>query len=284
MRFFEEAKGLQSALQPLKRYTTTRRRLKDFAKEALQSRLWPSIFACLIPGLITWGLRLFPSDLLVVHLLLFDHFLIGVSLFMTAASVVVSAFATWPLEAGLASYFTQLLSGGEKPPSVLSVCDCFGAGYVRIAASMFAYKAVAFAAAAVPLAMLLLPGIITIETIGEIEAYRVSSAAWLVALLSMTAYLYVETALSMVPYLIMNGQAQSMRESLQKSFQMTRSRVGELIVMQLSFLLWLSVVALTVFIGMLYVYPYIEATYAAYYLELSGAGRRASAEEPAREN
>jgi|GEM_PF-1999070 len=254
-----------------------RQRLKALAKEKLQSRLWPSCFACLLPVLISWGLLLFPSDLFVINLLVFDEMRFGFSLFSRAVSVVAFIFATGPLNAGVSGYFTRLMLG--KKESALTVCNCFGPGYVRIMLSMLLYKAVVLCFAAIPLVLLLLPGMITPVTIGEIEMLRVGTGVWPVALLAMGAYFYVDTSLSMVPYLLQNDPKPSARETLVISYQMTRGHVVELIMMQLSFLLWLMVVALSIFIGMIYVYPYIEATYAAYYLRLSGFDR-GGGEEP----
>ena len=266
-----------------KNYGARRRRLKAFAKVGLRGRILASFGACLIPGLVTWGLRLFPSDLYAVNLFLFDEIVIGVSLFMMVISFVASVFITGPLDAGLSGYFIRLLANEKNPPSALSVCDCFGAGYVRLSAGMLAYKATAFFAAAVPLVLLLLPGMFAREIIEGIEVYRVASTVWPVALLSVALYIYVETSLSMVPYILINDPKPSVRETLFESYRMTRGHVLELLIMQFSFLLWLSIVALSFFIGMLYVYPYIEATCAAYYLELSGWNRRGS-DEAAHEN
>ena len=256
-------------MQYTENYTIRRRRLKALARGKLQGRIWSSFGACLIPGLVIWGLRLFPSNLSMVNLLLFDVIIVPVSIFMTIISCVASVFITGPLDAGLSGYFTRLLSNRKEPPSALSVCDCFGAVYVRLAIGMLANHAAALFAAAVPLVFLLLPGMLSRVAVEEIEVLRVASAVWPVALSAFLLYIFVETSLSMTPYILINDPNPSVREALIRSYRMTRGHVIELLLMQLSFLFWISMVAMSLFIGMLYVYPYIEATCAAYYLELS---------------
>jgi hypothetical protein len=259
-------------------YAGRRQRLKSFARMGLRGRILSSFAACLIPGLITWGLRLFPSDLLVVHLLVFDQIVISISLLMVLVSAAASFLVAGPLDAGLAGYFTRLLTDRKNPPSALSVCDCFGAGYPRLVFGMFAYRAVVFLAVAVPLSLLLLPGMLTREAVEGMEVFRVATAVWPIALVAFALFAYLETALSMVPYLLINDASLSAQDVLFESVRLTRGHVVELLIMQFSFLLWLSLAAVSLFIGMLYVYPYMQATYAAYYLELSNLGRRVEGE------
>lgn len=243
-----------------------------------------SFGACLIPLLITWGLRFLPSDLYMVRLLLFDEYIFSVSLFMAAVSFVVSIFVTGPLNAGLAGYFIKSLSDAENPPSALSVCDCFGPGYFRLSMGMLAYRAVGFLVVALPLSLLLLPGMLTVEVFEGISVYRAAMVAWPIVLFALLLYLFVDTSLSLVPYLLVSHPALNVFDTLAESFRLTRGHVIELLIMQLSFLFWLWVVALTLFVGMFYVYPYIEATHAAYYLELSRMRKRTGLEVAPRED
>lgn len=261
--------------------TGRRQRLKMVSRGALQGHVFRSFAACMIPGLITWVLRLLPSDLFVVRFLVTDGYAIGFSVFMLAVSSIASTFVTGPLNVGVAGYFMRLLTHTEKPPSPLSVCDCFGPGYWRLMLGMFLQRAAAWVAAALPLPLLLLPDMITPLTIEGIDLFVLSSPAWVVVFIASVFYIYVNTALSMTPYLLFDQPSASARDTLRQSIQLTRGRVFELFVMQLSFFLWLWMVAISFLIGAFYVYPYIEGTMAAYYLTFTRSA--ATAEDALRE-
>lgn len=258
-----------------------RQRLKLSAKIGIHGRILASFGACMIPALITWGMRFFPSDIFVVNFSMFDQYILSVSLLMMGISALASIFATGPLEAGLSGYFTRLLRNRENPPSALSVCDCFGAGYRRLSAGMFAYRALSVLVHAVPLLLMLLPGMLSVEEVEGFKVFSVAAAMWPLLALSAAVNLYVDTALSMTPYILINEGTLSVREALVKSFQMTRGHVLELLILEISFLPWYFFIFMTLSVGTIYVSPYVRATYAAYYLEFSGNLRRGE-EEAAR--
>jgi uncharacterized membrane protein len=116
---------------------------------------------------------------------------------------------------------------------------------------------------------------------GAFVYWEFSAALPVVTILSVILYLYLTIRLSMVPYLLADNPELSVIEALSASFRLTRGRVFELFVMQLSFLPWVWFVAITLLFGLIYLSPYVQATYAAYYMEFSGANRSVE-DEPAR--
>lgn len=256
-------------MQSYQAITDRRQKLKSLAKMGLQGHVWYAFAACLLPGLLTWLLRLLPSDLFLLHVLIADGYIIGISVFMTVISAVASIFATGPLQVGVAGYFVKLLTHTDPMPSPLSVCDCFGPTYIRCMLGMAIKHAVALLAAAIPLLLLLTPGAISIVTIENIDVMIPSTIAYITMSVSFLLYAYMDTIFSMVPYILSDHPFITMRQALQQSIALTRGHVLELIIMQVSFLLWMGLVAISFLLGALYVYPYIEATMAAYYLEFT---------------
>lgn len=258
-------------MQSYQAITERRQRLKSHAKMGMQSHVWPAFVACIIPGLLTWALRLLPSDVYVVRVLIVDGYVVGFSVFMAAISAVASIFATGPLQVGVAGYFGKLLTCADPMPSPLSVCDCFGPNYIRYMLGMVAKHAVAWLAAAIPLVLLLQPGVLTLVTIEGMDVFLPSTMAWVIVTVSFLLYIYVDTALLMVPYILSDHSSANAKEALTQSIALTRGRILELIIMQLSFMLWMWLVVISFLLGALYVYPYIEATMAAYYLEFTAS-------------
>jgi uncharacterized membrane protein len=78
-------------------------------------------------------------------------------------------------------------------------------------------------------------------------------------------------AYSMAPYILAEHPEMTAREALRESIRMTEGYKMELFVLQLSFIGWALLGVLT--FGLLYIwlYPYIYATTAGFYLELSAS-------------
>lgn len=72
-------------------------------------------------------------------------------------------------------------------------------------------------------------------------------------------------AYSMAPYILAENPEMSAKEALEKSKQITQGHKSELFVLQLSFLGWILLSAVTLGIASIYVVPYMSATVANFY-------------------
>ncbi|MBN2222239.1 MAG: DUF975 family protein, partial [Vallitaleaceae bacterium] len=72
----------------------------------------------------------------------------------------------------------------------------------------------------------------------------------------------------MVPYILAENPGMDSNEAIQQSMDMTQGHKWNMFVLDLSFLGWWLLGMLALFIGTLFVYPYVDATYAQLYLSL----------------
>ena len=242
--------------------------LKALAKGKLRGKLLACFAACLLPMLLPWAMRLVPSNIGVTYFLLADLYIVGVSVPMTALSFVAAIFVTDVMQVRLAGYFLALREGEEKPASPLTVCDCFGADYWPNMRAMLLRTAyicaftLPFAAAC-----LLAPGAVTRETVQGLDCLRLNPPPALL-LLTMAAYLYAFLTSMMTRYIMADDPGASAREALRRSRRLIRGRFWEILTLELTFLPWMLITS-TTFLPALYVYPYMEATFAEYYREMT---------------
>ena len=83
---------------------------------------------------------------------------------------------------------------------------------------------------------------------------------------------------AMAPYIMLEDPYCSASEALQRSKAMMDGHKGELFALDLSFIGWQLLCALTMGIGNLWLTPYIKASYASFYRDLRGSGYRTSVE------
>lgn len=76
---------------------------------------------------------------------------------------------------------------------------------------------------------------------------------------------------AMAPFILLESPGMSANEAIAASKEMMYGHKGELFLLDLSFIGWNLLSALTLGIGSLWVNPYINAAYAAFYRELSPA-------------
>ena len=79
-------------------------------------------------------------------------------------------------------------------------------------------------------------------------------------------------AYRMVPYILAEKPGMDSDDAIQESMDMTRGHKLDMLVLDLSFLGWYLLGALALGIGVLFVHPYYEATYAQLYLTLKQQG------------
>lgn len=77
---------------------------------------------------------------------------------------------------------------------------------------------------------------------------------------------------AMAPYLMAQNPGMGIREAVNLSKQMMQGNKGRLFSLHLSFIGWALLAGLTLGLGLLWLNPYVKASEAAFYLNVSGQG------------
>lgn len=249
------------------RVSQNRQLIKYSVRTQLSGRLLVSFVAWLLPSILPWAMRLISIDFGIVNILVADFIVYRVSVPMYLLSFVASTFVTDPMGVKVSGYFLTLNQDPENLPSPLSVCDCFGPGYLRLVKGMLLRAVIVMLWGLVPLCLgVLVPGTWEWVTMEGEQVIRLTNLAYVFILISAGAVLYRDLAFTMVPYILYDLPELTPVQALRESMAMTRGRILELLVLQLSFFGWLLFTSVTLFIGSIYTYPYIEGTMAAYYI------------------
>ena len=232
----------------------SRDELKSRAKGALSKSYWPSFFVCLLSGIIAGGISLsyrfdrFPDRWNNLHInphtnFRFPHFDPGYFipvLFILGFLGIIAAviglgygfFVAEPIKVGKNRYFLDNRSGKSD---FADIFFSFRKGqYLSIVASM-AWRALFTFLWTL---LFIIPGIIK-------------------------AYSY-----SMVPYILADNPNIGYDRALKLSMEMTRGYKAKIFVLQLSFIGWYLLGAICLFVGVLFVKPYYEATLAEAYVTI----------------
>lgn len=241
--------------------------IKYAVRLLLTGRVFVCFLACLLPALLPWVMRLIPFSFGTVDFLIADAFIYRISVPMYILSFAASAFVTDPMAVRLAAFFLKLNRDPENLPSPLSVCDCFGPGYLRLVSAMLLKTLrIAVWSVAPLLVCALIPGAWEIVQVSGQSVIRLADWTYLFALVSIFLGLYRGLGYTMVPYILADEPDVSATEALRMSLAMTKGRKWELFVLQMSFFGWMMLVSITFMVAGIYVYPYIEGTMAAYYI------------------
>lgn len=249
------------------RVSQNRQQIKYQARSLLSGRLLVCFIAWVLPTILPWAMRLISIDFGIVNILVADLLVYRVSVPMFLLSLVATTFVTDPMYVKVAGFYLTLHRTPDGLPSPLSVCDCFGPGYLRLVTGMLLRSLIVLLWGAVPLCLgVLMPGTWEWVVIEGEQVIRLTNLAYVFVLLAAVAVLYRDLAFTMVPYILFDRPELTARQALRESVDMTRGRIWELLVLQLSFFGWLMFASITLMIGSVYTYPYIESTMAAYYL------------------
>jgi len=241
--------------------------IKWGVRKKLQGRFLSAFSVCILPQILPWLMRLMPTNFGIVNIQITNMSIIGISLPMLALSLLATIFVTDPMQVKIAAYFLRLNRDPENLPSPLSVCDCFGPGYGRLVLGMLLRNLRIWAWSIVPLVI----GLVAFRSFEWVEmsgydAIRLSPMFAAVMLVAVGCVVYWDIVYEMVPYLLADDPLISPADALRKSRELTRGRVAELLFLQISFIGWAFLAIMTMFIGAIYMYPYMEGTVAAYYL------------------
>lgn len=247
-----------------------RQMIKYAIRQLLTGRVFRCFLACLIPMALPWIMRLIPTNWGIVNVLVADLIIYSISLPMLLLSFVATTFVTDPITVRLAAFFLTFNRDPENLPSPLSVCDCFGPGYLRLVKGMLLRSAQIMLWTVVPLLVaLLIPGSWQVTDISGLQVFVLSDGAYWAILLAACLNIYRSLVTAMVPYVLADRPEVAPLEALRISRAMTRHRIWELLLLELSFFGWLLLASVTFMIGGIYAYPYMEGTMAAYYIAFS---------------
>ena len=219
--------------------------LKSNAKRVLSGTYWISFAACLLVGLLAGGGGGASSGVGVSNaitsagginspddLAIFFAVFFGAFAFALLIAVAVAIFFTLPVQAGLKYFFIRTPYGDTNLGNLFGA---FRAGrYLSTVKTMFLMGLYIFLWSL----LFVIPGII------KMYQYR------------------------MAPYLIMEDPSLTTEQALNLSRRMTDGEKWDMFVLDLSFIGWILLGALTFGIGTLFLLPYIEATQAQLYFTL----------------
>ena len=161
-------------------------------------------------------------------------FILVIILIAVAAAVAVSVLVINPLIVGCERFFSE---NSRQPAGLGEIAYGFEHGYGRVVKTMFLTDLFVILWSM----LLIIPGII------KSYSYR------------------------MVPYILAQEPELSGREAIDRSRQMMDGQKWRAFVLDLSFILWIFLSAITLgIVGILYVSPYMEATNAELYYALRG--------------
>lgn len=244
--------------------------IKLTVRMLLGGRLFQCFLACLIPMLLPWVLRLAPIRFGVFTVLVMDAYTIDFSLPMTALSLLTGILVSDPMTVKLAGFFLALSRDPENLPSPLTVTDCFGPDYLRLLLGMLGRTVRIYAWSIVPILVgALIPGTWEMVQLSGEQVLRITDRAYPFILAGSILSLYRSLSYAMVPYLLQEDPQLSPGEAIRRSIAMTKGRIWELVMLELSFFGWLMLVTMTFGIAYVYVLPYMEGTMAAYYIAFS---------------
>jgi len=233
----------------------SRDELKSRAKGALSKSYWPAFFVCLLSGVIAGGINFsyhfdkLPDRWNSFHFSLPDTnfriphidpryfipvlFIFG---FLGIVAVVIGLgfgfFVAAPVKVGKNKYFLDNRSGKSE---LATLFYSFRKGqYLNIVASMAWRTLFTF----LWTLLFIIPGIVK-------------------------AYAY-----SMVPYILADNPNIGYDRALKLSMDMTRGYKSKIFVLQLSFIGWYLLGMICLFVGVLFVNPYYEASLAEAYAEI----------------
>ncbi len=229
----------------------TRAELKSRAKDVLRKNYWKAFLVSLILAVVSGGCNsgsnfnlgsngsssngFRPSEFGDIAWAEIVPFLIvGLIIFfiVLAFALALRIFLLAPLEVGGQRFFKQ---AAEEATNLGNLGYAFGNGrYVPIVKTMFWKGLLNF----LWYLLLIIPGIVK-------------------------SYAY-----SQVPYLLADNPGIGYRRAVQLSNQMTRGHKFRIFVLDLSFIGWILLGMLALFVGVLFVLPYIYATKAELYLDL----------------
>ena len=223
--------------------------LKENAKQELKQSYWLSFAVCLVAGVLSAGgtgmgsnfgngsnYSIGESDFSNFSfnsgMLILLGIIAGAIFFIILFGLAFSIFVANPIKTGKCGFFFRAPYGDRQFANLFSA---FSKGkYMSIVKVMFMKNLYIFLWSL----LFIIPGII--------KAYRYR----------------------MIPYILSEDPALSANQAIELSLRMTDGELGAMFALDLSFIGWYLLGMLACGVGVLFVNPYVEATWAQLYLQL----------------
>lgn len=240
----------------------TRSLLKSNAKAVLSHSYWRAFVACLVAGIANGGATYLAQGLRIQADLSGGFWMSRAALMAlivamvagTVVSLAVTVFLGLPLTVGCCRMMMENRVGN---PPFTTLTSVFGQGYGNVVKGMVMMNLVVLLWGVLPMILMIVLAL----------AFQ-SILLLFVADLFMIPMIYKSLQLAMVPYLLAENPFMDSRRARQLSAAMTQGEKWRIFVLGLSFLGWMLLGALLCGIGLLFVAPYIQATYAELYAAL----------------
>ena len=255
----------------------TRAELKANAKVVLKRCYWESLAACIITMLIAS---------------LASGLVAWIPFIGALGSIATNIFLSLPMTVGLYYFFIR---SRQAPPDMKNIFYSFNSTrYMKIVGAMAWQYLFIFLWS-------LIPGTGIIIFVTNLIAITLSSFHYVspgfssslivvgilcgvIFIAGMVIVIMKSIAYSMVPFILTDNPNIGYTRALKLSIQMTSGQKWNIFVLQLSFLGWALLTVFTFFIGMLFLVPYILATYCELYLKLRDIALRSGICTPAELN
>ncbi len=253
----------------------TRAELKSNAKAVLKRSYWESLAAYIIVFFISSAV----SGLLA-----------WIPIIGAMGSVAISLFLTLPLSVGLYFFYLQARLYQPVMKSIFYPFNEFR--YMNIVAAMAWQYLFIFLWSLIPAvgAVIFTVNMLTKSIpyfYGPVFDSSMIVVAILCAVIVIAGFVIVvmkSIAYSMTPFILTDNPKIGYARALKLSIQMTSGQKWNIFVLQLSFLGWVLLTAVTLFVGMLFLAPYIMATYCELYVRLRDNAVRSGLCKPAELN
>lgn len=247
------------------RFPQNRPMIKYGVRSAMTGRLFACVVAAMLPTAASLALQLVPAIGNAFYIEFVQGIVLAISPVSVLLSLLLAVFVTDPMGVGIARFFLHFNRDIETLPSPLSVCNVFGPGYWRQVGGMLLRAVYVYGWAIIPLAIgALIPGTWEMIEVNELSVLAISDLGYAFVLLASIAVLYRELCYTMVRYVLAEYPDLALREVMQAARSLTRGRLWELFLLQLSFFGWLLLATIPL-VGF-YAYPYIEGVMAAYFI------------------
>ncbi len=257
--------------------------IKLQAKQQLQGKIWMTFLCILVAGLIGGAIGGIPSKVM-------QYTDSGIVWFLAwCVYVAVLIFVAMPINVGLTKVYLNVTYGYK--PSLSTLFEPFGKYYknsiltpLLVGIFEFLWYIPFFILSVIISAIAFAGAIYTIgEDIMNLFLYGdMPGSASIAGVIGAVFGIYLIILLLMIPYtIIVNAYAQSTfvlceypdmtaSQCIAASKAMMKGRKWELFVLNLSFILWYLLVAVTFGIAIIYVGPYVSVTLANYYHRIKG--------------
>lgn len=233
--------------------------LKNMAKDLLEGRYGSAVLICFLGSLISMGFTLLVNSFIPVSQLTVLNY-VGLGITSLIFSTLLGV-----LDLGIMLFFLKMACG--KSYSVNDLLYGYQYDFKRTLYISGARSLVA--------ALCSLPSRYLIDAFLYLQNTALLAAAVIALAIGIAIYLYAGLAMALSFFLMLDFPDKSAVEILQLCFRLIRGNRKKLFCLQLSFYPLELLSACTLFIGNLWLTPYMNMTYACFYLDLMNPKKRA---------